>query len=300
MKKENLIKAYKVFNSDWTCRDFKYKIGKTYSDPKEPIMCERGFHACQKVADCFNYYRFDPQNKVAEVELWGTVLGGDGDKQCANNITIIKELSWSEMLGIANSGIGNTGHRNSGDRNLGYRNSGDSNSGDRNSGYRNSGNSNSGDSNSGNSNSGDSNSGHSNSGNSNSGNRNSGDSNSGHRNSGNSNSGDSNSGNFNSDTPTKIRCFNKYISREKWDNAQKPDFIYNININTWICFSDMTDAEKTDKPNAYVCDGYLKTIPYKEAWKVAFESAAKEDIVLLKALPGFDAKVFFDITGIQL
>jgi hypothetical protein len=198
------IKAYKVFNHDWTCRGFQYEIGKKYVHKGEIILCGSGFHACPSVADCFSYYDFDPNNKIAEVTLSGRILGqGDGDKLCASVITIERELTWEEMLKLANSGAGNTGLRNSGDsnsgnRNSGYGNSGNSNSGDSNSGNRNSGNSNSGYGNSGNSNSGNRNSGDSNSGNRNSGYGNSGDSNSGNRNSGNSNSGDSNSGYGNS------------------------------------------------------------------------------------------------------
>jgi hypothetical protein len=280
MKKTNITKAYKVFDPDWKCKGFQYEVGKTYTTDIEPIMCERGFHACQKVSDCFNYYQFDPNNKVAEVELFGTVLGLDSDKQCANNITIVKEVSWAEMLVLANSGIGNSGNRNSGNRN-----SGNSNSGNRNSGDWNSGNSNSGDWNSG-----DWNSGNSNSGNRNSGNRNSGDWNSGNR----------NSGFFNSTTPDKIRIFNKYISKEKWDNADKPYFINIVKLTEWISFNSMTDVEKKEYPNAFVCDGYLKVIDYKDAWKIAFESANENDITLLKALPGFNKNVFYEITGIKL
>ena len=38
------ILAYKVFNSDWTCRGFQYEVGKTYSIKGEPVMCKSGFH----------------------------------------------------------------------------------------------------------------------------------------------------------------------------------------------------------------------------------------------------------------
>ncbi len=279
------MKAYKVFNSDWTCRGFKFKVGKTYDLGTNPIMCERGFHACLKVQDCFNYYCFDPENKVAEVELRGIVLGEKDKKQCAEKITIIKELSWNEMLILANTGLGCSGHSNSGHSNSGHRNSGHRNSGHRNSG--------------------DSNSGHSNSGHRNSGDRNSGDRNSGHRNSGDSNSGDWNSGDwnsgfFNSIKPDTIFVFNKLCDRFKWESAEKPNFIRNLILNTWVYFFDMTDDEKKENPKAYVCDGYLKTFNYKHAWKVAFVSANEEDIKLLKSLPNFDSSVFEEITGLKL
>jgi hypothetical protein len=314
------IKAYKVFNPDWTCRGFRFEVGKTYRIKSDPIMCEVGFHACKNIADCFNYYLFNPKNKVAEVELSGIILGENEDKQCASVIKIVKELTWNEMLVLANmgngnSGYANSGHRNSGHRNSGNWNSGNWNSGDWNSGHRNSGDWNSGHRNSGHRNSGDWNSGHRNSGHWNSGNWNSGDWNSGHRNSGNWNSGNWNSGDwnsgnwnsgnwnsgfFNSITPDEIIIFNKPCKREIWNNATKPDFICNIILNEWIDWSGMTDDEKKQYPNAYVCKGYLKKYEYKEAWQNAYKKATKEDIKLLKALPNFDAKVFEEITGIKI
>ena len=62
----------------------------------------------------------------------------------------------------------------------------------------------------------------------------------------------------------------------------------------------MTDQEKFDNKNAFVCEGYLKTFSYKEAWANAYKGASKGDIKLLKALPNFDADVFFEITGIRV
>ena len=288
------MKAYKVFDKDLKCRGFQYEVGKTFETEAIPSLCNRGFHACKKVVDCFSYYSFDPSNRVCEVELSGTIVGEDRDKQCSNKIKILKELSWNEMLILANTGIGNTGLNNSGNSNSGDRNSGDSNSGCRNSGYSNSGDRNSGDRNSGDRNSGDRNSGDSNSGYSNSGYRNSG-----CRNSGDSNSGHSNSGYFNSTTPTEISVFNKPCNRILWENTKKPNFIY-FDLTQWISFENMTEEEKIKFPKAFVCDGYLKTLSYKEAWKLSFEKATKEDIKLLKALPNFDADVFEKITGIKI
>ena len=175
-------KGFKVFNSNWSCRDFKYEIGMTYEENGKPSVCNRGFHFCEQAKDCFNYYSFDPNNKVAEIIAHGEIAV-EGDKSCTNKIEIVREIPWSEVLILVNIGKACTGHSNSGDSNSGDSNSGDSNSGNRNSGDWNSGHSNSGDSNSGNRNSGDSNSGDSNSGNSNSGHSNSGDSNSGNSNS---------------------------------------------------------------------------------------------------------------------
>ena len=48
------MKAYKGFNTDMTCRGFKFEEGKTYEEP-EAKLCKSGFHACENPLDCFNY-----------------------------------------------------------------------------------------------------------------------------------------------------------------------------------------------------------------------------------------------------
>ena len=203
------MKGYKVFNPDWTCRGFQYNVGQVYEMDEKPICCDRGFHFCKKASDCFQYYSFDPNNKVAEVEALGDIDANNNGSKCSTNkIHIIREITWQEVLdlvnlgkgctGLCNSGNWNSGDHNSGNYNIGNRNSGDWNSGDCNIGDHNSGNHNSGNCNSGDWNSGNRNSGNCNSGNWNSGNWNSGDHNSGDCNIGNHNSGDCNIGNHNS------------------------------------------------------------------------------------------------------
>jgi len=68
------MKGYKVFNSDWTCKGFQYKVGETYTHEGKISLCKSGFHACKNAVDCFNYYSFDPNNKVAEVSLTGDLI----------------------------------------------------------------------------------------------------------------------------------------------------------------------------------------------------------------------------------
>ena len=189
--------AYKVFNPDWTCRGFKYQVGKTYEDDVNPAVCDRGFHFCRKLADCFSYYAFDPDNKVAEIEALGDIATDGDDKCCTNKIRIVKEINWYEVLELVNIGKGNTGFCNTG-----YCNTGDYNSGDGNSGSYNSGNRNSGNRNSGDCNSGDRNTGYCNTGDYNTGYCNTGDCNSGY-----CNTGDCNSGDFNL-SDNNAGCFN--------------------------------------------------------------------------------------------
>ena len=121
------IKGYKVFNPDWTCRGFQYEVGKTFKYDGNIEMCGAGFHFCQKISDCFNYYYFNSNNKVAELEAIGHTETRN-DKSVTDEITIIKELTWHEVLDLVNIGKDCTGDRNSGNYNSGNYNSGDWNS----------------------------------------------------------------------------------------------------------------------------------------------------------------------------
>ena len=118
------MKGYKVFKSDWTCREFQYEVGKTYEMKEGPVCCKRGFHFCGKLIDCFNHYRFDSKNKVAEIEAMGAIDKRDS-KFCTNKIKIVRELSWHEVLDLVNTGKDNTGRGNTGNGNTGNKNTGD-------------------------------------------------------------------------------------------------------------------------------------------------------------------------------
>ena len=133
------IKGYKVFNPDWTCRGFQYEVGKTYKHEGDIGLCNAGFHFCQNIADCFNYYDFNSNNKVAEVEAVGLVETED-DKSVTDEIKIVREISWIEMLTMANEGKDCTGLRNTGNWNTGNRNTGSCNTGNCNTGNCNTGN----------------------------------------------------------------------------------------------------------------------------------------------------------------
>jgi hypothetical protein len=315
------VKGYKVFEPDWTCRGFQYEVGKTYEEDVTPRVCERGFHFCKKAADCFSYYPFDPKSKVAEVIALGEI-DEDEDKCCTNRIQIIREVSWEELLTIANTGDGNSGLRNSGNWNSGNRNSGNWNSGNRNSGNWNSGWHNSGDWNSGgcnsgnwnggNWNSGDRNSGDQNSGNWNSGNWNSGDWNSGNWNSGNWNSGNCCSGDFNLNDnesgcfcteESTIRMFDKETNMtfKEWRNSEAYKVLarnFRRSVR-WIPSDEMTDDEKNTYPEHKTTGGYLRTQDIKQSFLKVWECLSDDEKDIIRSIPNFDAKKFEQITGIK-
>jgi hypothetical protein len=315
------VKGYKVTNADMTCKGYQYELNKEFVHPGEIEHCASGFHFCILAADCFEYYEFKKENRVFEVEGYGEVVT-EGNKSVSSKIKFIRELTWQEVLVLVNTGSDNTGRRNSGDRNSGdsnsgysnsgswnsgdsnsgYSNSGYSNSGDSNSGYSNSGYRNSGDRNSGDSNSGDRNSGDRNSGSWNSGDRNSGSWNSGDRNSGDSNSGYRNSGAFCTDPNPMIPLFNKpsTITVREWENHKAVGLMSKIDPTVWVPANVMTDEEKKQNPKWETTEGYLKSIPLKEAWANAWHNWSEANRKVFLTLPNFDAAIFEEITGLKV
>ncbi len=110
-------------------------------------------------------------------------------------------------------------------------------------------------------------------------------------------------GHFSTEDYSAYGSFNKPCSKEDWDNAIKPSFLY-FNLTEWIESNDMTDEEKENNPTHINTGGYLKVYDYKydykEAWLKAWESATDEDKELLYKLPNFDAEVFKEISGIDV
>ena len=125
MGETGVIRGFKVFNPDWTYRDKQYTCPGAFEEDVTPSVCDRGMHFCKKAADCFNYYSFNPENKVAEVIAYADRTVEDGDKCATNYLEIVREISWQEVLEIVNTGKGCTGLCNSGNRNSGDCNSGD-------------------------------------------------------------------------------------------------------------------------------------------------------------------------------
>ena len=71
-----VIKSYKGFNKDMTCRDKQYEKGKEYEEERaEP--CDCGMHACEYPLDCFKYY--DPAHSVYHAVEQGGELSKNGD-----------------------------------------------------------------------------------------------------------------------------------------------------------------------------------------------------------------------------
>ena len=273
------VRGYKVFKSDWTCRDKQYSCPGKFEEDVKLLICSRGIHFCKKAVDCFNYYDFNPDFHVAEVVAYGRVVERD-DKCVTDKLEIVREISWHEVLDLTNTGNNCTGFKNSGDKN-----SGNWNIGDRNSGHGNSG--------------------HGNSGNWNSGDVNSGDRNSGHRNSGDWNKCSNSNGCFNTIPQQTIYMFNK---PSNWGYADwltsRAALILSLapcSRAKWVALSAMTDVEKTEHPEAVTVGGFLRKVEVSAAevnrWWQSLPSNSKEEVL---SLPNFDKAIFKEITGINV
>ena len=306
------IHGYKVFNPDWTCRDFQYEVGKIFKKNVKPRCCDKGFHFCKEAIDCFNYYDFNPKNKVAEIIALGE-LDTDGNKFCTNKIQIVREIPWMEVLEIVNigkenTGLGNTGSWNSGNYNTGNCNSGNRNAGDWNEGDWNTGTCNMGCSNTGDFNTGNWNTGDCSTGNRNTGDSNSGDWNTGKRNTGSRNTGDWNKSSFNTGCfntkEQKILLFNKPsdMTYRDWCESDARWLLKQIpkDVVEWIWSDNMTDEEKEQHPEYKTTRGYLKVLDESECGQLWWNNLETKDKDIIKAIPNFDPDIFYECTGIRV
>mgnify|MGYP000538425794 CR=1 FL=1 len=237
MSEIGVVKGFKVFNPDWTCKNKQYGCPGRFEEDATPSICNKGMHFCKRASDCFNYYSFDPNNKVAEVIAYGEV-SEEGDKCATNKLEVVREIPWSELLGLVNTGKGCTGRCNSGNRN-----------------------------------------------------------------SGNWNKYSFSNGCFNTTSP-KIYLFNKPSSwtYRDWLNSEACCLIERIsdNVVQWVQYSNMTDEEKAEHPEAETTDGYLKKLDNSECTVLWWRNLSDCQKAIITAIPNFDKAIFKEITGIDV
>ena len=293
---QNVVHGFKVFRPDWTCspngNTKQYTCPGKFEEEWELDVCGHGMHFCQTAADCFNYYDFDSNNKIAEVIAYGEVLT-EGDKSCTDKLEIVREIPWDEVLRIVNLGKNCTGRWNTGNWNTGNWNTGNWNTG----------NCNTGNWNTGNCNTGNRNTGDWNTGNWNTGNRNTGNCNTGNRNTGDWNKSSFNTGCFNTEEQ-KIMLFNKPsdMTYSEWLGSDARYLLNQIpkNVVEWVYEENMTDEEKAAHPTYETTGGYLKVLDESECGQLWWGSLSDRRKEIIKAIPNFDAEIFFQCTGVRV
>ena len=252
--------GYKAFDENLCCRGFQFEIGKTYTKNTK----KKDLECCTDKV--FHFCReLHAIEKESNYELSKAriceVIAGDYVKSGEKYGTNSITIL-REITGEEKKTLLNSGDCNSGDCNSGDCNSGNWNSGDCNSGDLNSGNRNSG-----------------------------------NRNSGNWNSGHCNSGYFNTNEPF-VRIFNKESNKTRAE-INFPSFLY-FDLNVWVSYDTATSEEKEKYKNEIeTCGGFLKTLEYKEAFRLAWDKASKEEHKKLLTLPNWDNEIFKEISGID-
>ena len=98
-----VVKSYKGFNKDMTCRGFQYKEGKEYETSKA-VVCNEGFHACEYPLDCLGYY--SPNTSVYhEVEQTGEFSSDSGNRDSKIASTKIKIGAKLSIAGLVQAAI---------------------------------------------------------------------------------------------------------------------------------------------------------------------------------------------------
>ena len=237
-----MVKGYKVFRPDWTCdptghNPKQYTCPGKFEEEGELDVCGRGMHFCQVAADCFNYYSFNSENKVAEVIAYGEVRT-DGDKSCTDKLEIVREIPWDEVLRIVNIGKNCTGRCNTGDWNTGDWNK-----------------------------------------------------------------SSFNTGCFNT-VEQKIMLFNKPsdMTYREWIDSDARYLLNQIpkDVVEWVYEEDMTDEEKVAHPTYETTGGYLKVLDESECGQLWWGSLSDRRKEIIKAIPNFDAEIFFQCTGVRV
>ena len=260
-----VVHGFKVFNFDWTCSPNGNT--KQYACPgkfeeEELDVYGHGMHFCENAADCFDYYDFDSNNKVAEVIAYGTVLK-EGNKSRTDKLEIVREIPWDEVLRIVNTGKDCTGIRNTGDRNTGDRNTGDWNTGSWNTGSCNTGS------------------------------WNTGDWNKSSFNTGCFMTEEPKIMLFNK--PSEW-TYGQWLNSDAWYLlSQIPE-----NVVEYIWSESMTNEEKVAHPEHETTGGYLKVLDESECGQIWWDGLAERDRDIIRTLPNFDAIIFGEITGIKV
>ena len=92
--------------------------------------------------------------------------------------------------------------------------------------------------------------------------------------------------------------FNK-MTNYKGKDIKIPSWCY-FDLTVWVSHDTASEEEKQKhKAEIETCGGFLKTLDYKDDWRLAWNKASIEERKKLFDLPNWDNQVFKKITGID-
>ena len=92
-----MTKGYKATHN-YKCRDQTYEVGQEYKLDEIPKICQYGFHYCVNAKHTLDYYDYDKNFKLLEIEDLSNDTIIQDDKSCSNHIKIIREITDPEEL----------------------------------------------------------------------------------------------------------------------------------------------------------------------------------------------------------
>lgn len=91
----NEMKGYKA-TYNMVCRDFEYEVGQIYTLTDPLLMCQWGFHFCERQQDVLTYYRYRKGFILLEVEALGNVITL-GRKCVTDRLRIVRVVPKEEL-----------------------------------------------------------------------------------------------------------------------------------------------------------------------------------------------------------
>lgn len=80
-------------------RHMIFRVGGTYHAKGKIELCSNGFHWCDKLSDCYNWFPEVVSTRICEIEAWGNTEGYHSDGKFASRyIHIVRELSLPDIL----------------------------------------------------------------------------------------------------------------------------------------------------------------------------------------------------------
>ena len=92
-----MTKGYKATHN-YKCRNQTYEVGQEYKLDEIPKICQYGFHYCVNAKHTLDYYDYDKNFKLLEIEDLSNDTIIQDDKSCSNHIKIIREITDPEEL----------------------------------------------------------------------------------------------------------------------------------------------------------------------------------------------------------
>lgn len=112
-----------------------------------------------------------------------------------------------------------------------------------------------------------------------------------------------NTGCFNTEEQ-KIVLFNKpsNMTYSEWLDSDARYLLNQIpkDVVEWVYEEDMTDEEKAAHPTYETTGGYLKVLDESECGQLRWGSLSDRRKEIIKAIPNFDAEIFFQCTGVRV